>query len=327
MPNRPRPKPLDAFPAIRSANVVEIEHALFKTYGARRFDVTGKCSALNVHANHWQSRGIAISYCSYGERVEVGFPEATFYRQQFAIRGRSEIKIGGLCRQVDANTFCVVPPEQTLHIDFRPGFEQLVIRIERDYLTSKLTALMGDVPSHVEFEARPHSGGLAMERFRRRLYFYMAELDRNERLSDLETSEIEQALAISFLHANPHNYEFPIRTSKTFLDGRVIKCLYDYIHAHWDNPLTVEAISQATGIGVRSIFYHFRREFGRTPMQIVKDLRLRHARKMLMTSPEKNVTEVALDCGFGNLGHFASDYRKLWGESPSETRRGSKSKS
>ncbi|WP_316163875.1 helix-turn-helix domain-containing protein [Bradyrhizobium sp. SZCCHNRI20481] len=32
-----------------------------------------------------------------------------------------------------------------------------------------------------------------------------------------------------------------------------------------------------------------------------------------------SVSAVAFDCGFGNLGHFARDYRDTFGELPSET--------
>jgi transcriptional regulator GlxA family with amidase domain len=49
-------------------------------------------------------------------------------------------------------------------------------------------------------------------------------------------------------------------------------------------------------------------------------VRLRHAREMLGAGdPEASVTSVAFVCGFGNLGHFARDYRETFGERPSET--------
>jgi transcriptional regulator GlxA family with amidase domain len=34
---------------------------------------------------------------------------------------------------------------------------------------------------------------------------------------------------------------------------------------------------------------------------------------------EVSVTEVAFACGFGNLGHFANDYFRRFGERPSES--------
>ena len=56
-------------------------------------------------------------------------------------------------------------------------------------------------------------------------------------------------------------------------------------------------------------------------MHFVKQVRLRRAREMLASHKVKlSVTEVALVCGFGNLGHFANDYFKVFGEKPSKTR-------
>lgn len=55
-------------------------------------------------------------------------------------------------------------------------------------------------------------------------------------------------------------------------------------------------------------------------MAFVKEVRLRHARQMLL-SPDADTTiaKVAFLCGFGNLGNFAKDYRDAFGELPSQT--------
>jgi transcriptional regulator GlxA family with amidase domain len=55
-------------------------------------------------------------------------------------------------------------------------------------------------------------------------------------------------------------------------------------------------------------------------MAFVKQVRLRRAREMLESNDlTRSVTEVAFACGFGNLGHFAGDYFKCFGERPSDT--------
>ena len=57
-------------------------------------------------------------------------------------------------------------------------------------------------------------------------------------------------------------------------------------------------------------------------MNFVKRVRLNHAKQMLTLSTrahEETVTSVAFACGFGNLGHFASDYKRAFGEMPSAT--------
>lgn len=57
-------------------------------------------------------------------------------------------------------------------------------------------------------------------------------------------------------------------------------------------------------------------------MSFLKQLRLERAREMLERSDiNRSVTDTAISCGFGNLGHFAGDYFKRFGEHPSETLR------
>jgi transcriptional regulator GlxA family with amidase domain len=55
-------------------------------------------------------------------------------------------------------------------------------------------------------------------------------------------------------------------------------------------------------------------------MDFVKDIRLDHSKQLLSApTPSTSVTEVALACGFGNLGHFSQYYRRKFGEPPSHT--------
>lgn len=311
-------KPLDVFPAIRSSDTAQIEHLLSATYGARRFTLRGGQDDLQVRANHWQSGFLALSYCEYGADVEVEFPEAGFFRQQFALKGAADIRIGGARREIGAGNFCVVPADATLRIGFRPGFEQLVLRVDEGFLNSKLAALTGH-HRPVRFEPRNHPGGPAMDRLRRLLGHFISELERKEPLTAIELTEFEQMVAVSFLCANPREIEDlgdPLAAGQERL-----RRVEDYIQAHWNEPLSLEALSAATDISARSILHHFRKWRGKTPMNYVKEVRLQQARKLLLESPHLTVTDIALACGFGNLGHFAVDYRRYWGERPSQTGR------
>jgi AraC-like DNA-binding protein len=93
-----------------------------------------------------------------------------------------------------------------------------------------------------------------------------------------------------------------------------------YIETHWNEAITIASLARATASSARSIFYHFKNSRGQSPMSFLKQVRLEHAREMLENSGVgRSVTEIAVDCGFGNLGHFAGDYFKRFGERPSDT--------
>lgn len=313
-------RPLDAYPALRSSDVAEIEHVLAATYGSRRFEVIGRRETLAVHANHWQSQAISISFCHYGARADVEFPEAGFFRQQFSLRGGADIKIGAAEREIGPKAFCVVPSDRPLLIRFRPEFEQLVLRIDRERLERKLSALVGGSPAIIEFEPAVHAGNPATTRLSRLLKYLISELDRQEGMTAIEIAELEQAILVTFLQANPHRDSNSLCGIPAGIGARRLQIVEDYIHAHWNEPLSLEVLSAATGVGARNIFHHFRKLRGKTPMQFVKEVRLGQARELLLRAPHLSVTEIAFTCGFGNPGHFAAHYRRRWGERPSETR-------
>jgi len=59
---------------------------------------------------------------------------------------------------------------------------------------------------------------------------------------------------------------------------------------------------------------------GTTPLGFLRRMRLARARQdLLQAGPESSVTNIALGTGFSQLGRFAAEYRKAFGEPPSRT--------
>ena len=60
---------------------------------------------------------------------------------------------------------------------------------------------------------------------------------------------------------------------------------------------------------------------GFSPMDYLKRLRLTSVRSALLRADPRamRVIDVAMDWGFGHMGHFAHDYRVMFGEAPSQT--------
>lgn len=71
--------------------------------------------------------------------------------------------------------------------------------------------------------------------------------------------------------------------------------------------------------------YHFLRTFRRvtatTPYRFLLDTRLRRAAVRLLTTKER-ISDLAFDCGFGDLSTFNARFKRRFGKSPGEFRRG-----
>ena len=79
---------------------------------------------------------------------------------------------------------------------------------------------------------------------------------------------------------------------------------------------------QAAGVSWRTQDYAFRECFGVTPKAYLTALRLDGVRRELVpTDPPVKIADVANRWGFWHLGQFAADYRRQFGELPSETLR------
>ena len=69
----------------------------------------------------------------------------------------------------------------------------------------------------------------------------------------------------------------------------------------------------------RTLLVAFQETYGASPIAYLRTLRLNGARRELRSGGGVTVTEVALKWGFLHFGHFSSNYRRTFGETPRET--------
>jgi transcriptional regulator GlxA family with amidase domain len=103
---------------------------------------------------------------------------------------------------------------------------------------------------------------------------------------------------------------------------RDIKRAIDFMHSHLDASITLADIVAASGVPGRTLFRHFTDWKGVSPMRHLRNIRLAQVREALMRAdPDENVTTIALGLGFTHMGRFSLEYRRRFGESPSQTLR------
>jgi AraC family ethanolamine operon transcriptional activator len=88
-------------------------------------------------------------------------------------------------------------------------------------------------------------------------------------------------------------------------------------------PIDIAALCRALAVSERSVRKAFNRVRGLPPHRCLRLLRLSQARLALASARTHSVTvtEIALALGFVELGRFSVEYRKTFGERPSETLR------
>ena len=264
---------------------------------------------------------IQLFYGRYQSPFRFRARDSRSFMQSFPLRGSGEAVCNGIAMMSSASKGALAEPGA---ISFAPApiYEDLVTSIDPEALLKTLSTLVGAPAVRrlrlelSNFETRPEarlSRGLVK--------LLVEELDADHSTpSPVVLAELEQAILVAFLFGNRHNYSDLLGGRPPGAAPWQVRRVEEYIEANWDQPITIEALAVVANASARSIFHSFKEHRRYSPMNFVKNVRLKHAREMLSArAHEMSVTSVAFACGFGNLGHFASDYKRAFGEMPSAT--------
>lgn len=87
-----------------------------------------------------------------------------------------------------------------------------------------------------------------------------------------------------------------------------------------EEPLGLEELARYVDVSVRQLERLFAEYLKSTPHTYYLALRLRRARRMLLSS-EAPIIDIATACGFSSVSHFTRRYRECFGTSPGRERR------
>lgn len=99
-----------------------------------------------------------------------------------------------------------------------------------------------------------------------------------------------------------------------------IKKILTFIQEHYSEKLTVARIAGCVPISERECYRLFQNRLGTTPAEFLLSVRLKKAR-VLLSSTQKSIVEVALESGFSNSSYFGKLFRQQYLMSPGEYRR------
>jgi AraC family ethanolamine operon transcriptional activator len=112
--------------------------------------------------------------------------------------------------------------------------------------------------------------------------------------------------------------------------ARMVRTCHEIVlSGHPDHPLRIEELCLRLHTSRRTLQGSFNRVTATSPVVYMRNLRLNAARQRLMSSAAKelSVSQAAAEAGFDHLGHFAGEYKALFGEVPSQTPRATRPQS
>lgn len=275
-----------------------------------------------------RSRSASIGCVEYGADVSVLVDEGTplhSFSVSLPLTGEQELTVQGQRILSTPKVGTVLAPNVPQELQIAGNCRKMLVSLSRAAVMEMLEELLQH-PASAPLEFAPVIDAASGEsaswwRIVRHLFGELQSPDSLYRSQHM-AGEIERSLIRGFLLAQPSNYSDELHGA---WEGRAPQYLLrarQYIIDTAREDIGLEDIEQAAGVSRFKLYEGFRQHFGATPLAYRKKYRLEQVRKdILRGGAQKYVSGIAMDWGFTHLGRFSIEYRKQFGELPSDTLR------
>ena len=117
-----------------------------------------------------------------------------------------------------------------------------------------------------------------------------------------------------------HHYTLIPSTSSDSAEGSILQNALIYINAHYTNALLLDEIATHAKCCPTYLSDHFHKKMGMTIKQYINVMRLKHAKKLLISS-DMPIMSICFECGFSSLASFNRNFLAVEKVSPSAYRK------
>ena len=123
--------------------------------------------------------------------------------------------------------------------------------------------------------------------------------------------QLEELFYTLLFTSIPHNFSAELITPYSTVSPWYVKQAKDFIMAHLTEPLKISEISKRLNISTRSLASGFKLYVGQSPVQYIRDQRLKMVHFELQQGTFGTVADVAYKYGFTHMGRFSNYYKTI----------------
>lgn len=256
-------------------------------------------------------RRLSVLFLRYGAEVEV-VPNAfdDFVLVQMPLCASAEIECDDVVSKIGEGEVAVLAPRRQVRLHWQPHCEQVIVKIPAQLL--QVDSPICKLPRALV----PPWLGIVQQ--------LLAIADKKDALNSDWILQFESVVA-GFLqmHAQVPTPAADEEDSPLQLRRRArarLEQMEAYMRERLFAPISLADLARAASVSPRTLNEICQAEHGIPPMAVLRRARLEAARRKLLSDSQANVTDVALEFGFGHLGRFSAYYREQFGELPRQTR-------
>ncbi len=324
MKQQPQNISLADYPLISGSDIELSRKALSRIFNPVSLEAEKPAKHFHFSARGVQLPHLWISSLSYEGRSTLGPVDPVDYHAfQVIPSGELRFTIDG--QQMTANTTQPLMVSNGQQVQLQPADNShcLSLVVKDEALRDVISTWLGHskIPP-IEFQKQLDMKNPAVISFLSYFHTIVEDLDRSAALLQMPAAvaSLENMLLTYMLCGLENNLGDCLNTTSAEAGNVQVREIEEYLEANSTKPITMKLLTQVTGHSGRSIYRAFHRYRDCTPMEFLRNVRLRLVRKkILQATPGSMVTNIAYECGFTHLGRFAEEYKRSFGERPSET--------
>jgi AraC-like DNA-binding protein len=314
-------------PEVRTTDVDEATDALGRVYVAAELTPMGTKS-VNMRMNALELPLLTAGYLGFGAHITIRADDVTAYYIDAPLTGSavSMWRDGGLVKTTTGSV-AVFTPGTPCALDWSGDCGQICLKVSEPQMRRQLEAMLNrPVQKRITFARQLNLNTTAANDWYQLVRLLAREVGQPGGLLNhrLALESLQLLLIQGLLQIHPHNYTEALTEGAHAASAAIAKRAIDLLHANPETPWTTAELARATGVSARALQRSFGRADHPSPMNYLRRLRLQrvHAELAASCPGSATVTMIAGRWGFTHFGRFASQYRQLFGETPSETLRG-----
>jgi len=224
--------------------------------------------------------------------------------------------------EVSDNELLIQPQSRDFFSITNPGWGIYTVSIAEDLVSDLLEKLKAPKSNVLDSSGEVVKlSPQAMKRLCRQLEFVldMAKQDPSNLQKKVFMKIFTEEIPSMIINNIVSNKQLVFRPPLRIRDISFRKAI-NYINSCRTEMPSVEELCLISGSSKRTLEYAFKEKYGFGPKEFIrKQLLNKVQQKLTHAKPSTKVRDVAHRYGFSHLGQFATDYKKLFGELPSET--------
>lgn len=135
---------------------------------------------------------------------------------------------------------------------------------------------------------------------------------------DVAMATAQHLVVFLVRHGGQSQFSAPITLQSKSATNRLGR-LVAYLQERLDQPCSIEAMAAAVAMSERTLHRRCKDAFGLTPAQLLAELRLEHARALLLT-PDRSIKAVAVAAGYATPSSLTKAFTERFGVPPTRYR-------